>query len=261
MKLSHNNLNNDPPKSLSKRNDKKSVNIKWNSKLIFQLGLIISLFLVYLIMETKFKIIEKDQAFVNKEYLDEILMFTFTIDEPISEIKKTEIKENHVSKVITEVINIVPNDTKDKDLKNILVPTKETPLIITPKKRTKEEIDVVKNILGVEFVPVFPGCEKLSSNKEKRDCMSLKIKKFIVKKFNTDKIDESSNIEEQVITVQFTIDSKGLVRNVSARAPNKLLEKEAKRVVSNLPTMIPGRQGDKNVAVQYMIPITFKTEF
>jgi len=37
MKLSNNNLNNDQPKSLSKRNDKKSVNIKWNSKLFFQI--------------------------------------------------------------------------------------------------------------------------------------------------------------------------------------------------------------------------------
>lgn len=155
----------------------------------------------------------------------------------------------------------MPNEINGKDLKNILVPTKETPLIIIPKKGNKEEIDVIKNILGVEFFPVFPGCEKLSSDKEKRNCMSLKIKKFIVKKFNTDKIEESSTIKEQTITVQFTIDSNGIVRNVSARAPNKLLEKEAKRVVSNLPTMIPGRQGDKNVAVQYMIPITFKTEF
>jgi protein TonB len=261
MKLSHNNLNNDQPKSLSNRNDKKSVNIKWNSKLIFQLGLIISLCLVYLIMETKFKIIEKDQAFISKEYLAEIPMVTYTIDEPIQKIKKKVIIEKYGLKVITNVINIVPNETKDKYLKNILVSTKETPLIIIPKKETKEEIDVIKNILGVEFVPVFPGCEKLSSNKEKRNCMSLKIKKFIVKKFNTDKIEESSKIKEQIIIVQFTIDSNGLVTNVTARAPNKLLEKEAKRVVSNLPMMIPGRQGNKNVAVQYMIPITFKTEF
>jgi len=49
--------------------------------LIFQLGLIIRLFLVYLIMETKLKIIEKDHAFISKEYLDEIPMVTNTIDE------------------------------------------------------------------------------------------------------------------------------------------------------------------------------------
>jgi hypothetical protein len=48
---------------------------------------------------------------------------------------------------------------------------------------------------------------------------------------------------------------------VIAKAPNKLLEKEAKRVVSKLPSMILGKQGDKYVAVQYIIPITFKTVF
>lgn len=261
MKLSQNNLNNDQPKSLSKRNDKKSVNIKWNSKLFFQLGLIISLVLVYLIMETKFEIIDKEQAFVEKEYLEEMPMVRYTIDEPIPLPKEKVVFEKNAPKIITKIINIVSEETPDIEIEN----TKET-LIVTPSKNNlkeekKEEIDILKNFMGVEFVPVFPGCEKLLSNEEKRNCMSLKIRKFIVKKFDTDKLDESSQIKEQKITVQFTINNEGKVINVTARAPNKLLEKEAKRVVAKLPQMIPGRQGDKNVAVQYMVPITFKTEF
>lgn len=115
--------------------------------------------------------------------------------------------------------------------------------------------------MGVEFVPVFPGCEDFSSNTEKRKCMSLKIKSFIVKNFNTDILEDSSHEKEQKITVQFTINDQGEITKVIARAPNKLLESEAKRVVLNLPQMTPGRQGNNNVAVQYMIPIKFKTEF
>ena len=261
MKLSQNNLNNDQPKSLSKRNDKKSVNIKWNSKLFFQLGLIASLVLVYLIMETKFEINEKDQAFNNKEYLEEMPMVTYTIDEPIPLPKEKVVLEKNVPKIITKIITIVSEETPDIDIENTTETIIVSPSKNIPKEDNKKEIEITKNVMGVEFVPVFPGCEKLISNKEKRNCMSLKIKKFIVKKFDTNKLDESSQIKEQKITVQFTINSEGNVTNVTARAPNKLLEKEAKRVVAKLPQMIPGRQGDKNVAVQYMVPITFKTEF
>lgn len=101
MKLSSNNLNNDQPKSFSKRNDKKSVNIKWNSKLFFQIGLVISLVVVYLIMETKFEITDNNQAFNNREYLDEIPMFSFAIDEPVF-IPKEKILD---LKSITKVVN------------------------------------------------------------------------------------------------------------------------------------------------------------
>jgi len=115
--------------------------------------------------------------------------------------------------------------------------------------------------MGVEFVPVFPGCEVAATNEDKRNCMSNKIRKFIVKKFNTSKLDDSGIIKVQRISVQFTIDTSGKVINVSARASNKSLEKEAIRVILKLPKMKPGRQGAKNVPVQYRIPITFKTDY
>ena len=52
--------------------------------------------------------------------------------------KKKVIIGNLVPKVISKVINRVPNVTKEKDLKNILVPTKETLLIIVPNKGVKK---------------------------------------------------------------------------------------------------------------------------
>ena len=260
MKLSNNNLNNDQPKSFSKRNDKKSVNIKWNSKLFFQLGLIVSLALVYLIMETKFEITEKEYASNSKEYLEEIPMVTYSIDELVPIPKEKKIQKIIEPKIITKVFEVVSNSTPVKEIEKITEPIIGAPIISSPTKVVKKEPEL-KSIMGVEFVPVFPGCESLTTNIEKRDCMSLKIKKFIIKKFNTDKLEESSTIKTQKIIVQFTIDKEGNVMNVVSRAPNKLLEKEAVRVVSKLPQMIPGRQGDKNVPVQYAIPITFKTEF
>ncbi len=88
MKLFHCNFSNDQPKSLSKRSDKKSVNIKWNSKLFFQLGLILSILVVYFLIQIKFDVKENKQDYASVNYLDEIPMITFTIDEPILIPKK-----------------------------------------------------------------------------------------------------------------------------------------------------------------------------
>ena len=252
MKLSKNKLNNDQPKSLSKRNDKKSVNIKWNSKLFFQLGIIVALFAVYFIMEIKFKDQLNHVAVNDEDFLTEYPMFTYVVEKPTPIPKKKVAKKITAPKVIKKVFTVLPDDGLEIEDSIIDVPSIENPItetttIIQPKK----EETVLKNVFGVEFVPVFPGCESLSTNNDKRNCMSLKIRKYIGKKFNTDIIEDDLSVKTQKVFVQFTIDINGNVSNVSARAPSKVLEKEAIRVVSNLPKMIPGRQG--KIMFQYNI--------
>lgn len=259
MKFFHNNLNNDQPKSLSKRFDKKSVNIKWNSKLFFQIGLLISLSAVYLIMQTKFEVAEKHFAKTDLDYLDEIPIITFTVEEPVFVPKKKLIVKAIPPKVIEKLIELVPDETPDKKIIKTEVPVESNKSTTTSPK--KENIPIkLRSLMGVEFVPVFPGCESFITNEDKRNCMSKKIRKYIVRKFNTNKLDDSAMINSQKITVQFTINSNGNIVNVIAKASNKTLENEAVRVVSKLPKMQPGRQGNKNVAVQYTIPITFKVD-
>jgi protein TonB len=260
MKLSNNNLSNDQPKSLSKQFDKKSVNIKWNSKLYFQIGLLISLSAVYLIMQTKFEIAERHFAKTDIDYLDEIPIITFTVEEPILTPKKKPFVKPIPPKVIEKVIEVVPDDTPDKKITKTEIPLDTNTNKAIPSKKEEKPI-ILRSLMGVEFVPIFPGCESSITNEDKRNCMSKKIKKYIVRKFNTNKLDDSETIKSQKIIVQFTINSKGNVVNVIAKAPNKTLENEAVRVVSKLPKMKPGRQGKKNIAVQYTIPITFKTDF
>ena len=62
------------------------------------------------------------------------------------------------------------------------------------------------------------------------------------------------------IYVNFKIDSKGYVTDVIANSKNHNLKDEALRVIKNLPTMKPGKQGDKNVDVLYTVPIIFKIQ-
>jgi protein TonB len=109
-------------------------------------------------------------------------------------------------------------------------------------------------------VPVFPGCEKKKGNEGKKKCMSEKIAKFVNKKFNTDLAGDLGLSGRQRISVFFKIDKSGNIVGVGARAPHPGLEKEAKRVISLLPRMQPGRQRGKSVTVPYSLPILFQVQ-
>jgi protein TonB len=58
----------------------------------------------------------------------------------------------------------------------------------------------------------------------------------------------------------FTIDKNGKVGEVRSRGPHSILESEAERIILRLPDMLPGREHDKAVKVNYSIPITFQLD-
>ena len=121
----------------------------------------------------------------------------------------------------------------------------------------EEDIDVPFAV--IENVPVFPGCEG-GNNDAKRDCMSKKISDFVNKKFNTELASELGLSGRQRINVIFKIDKTGAITGIRARAPHPGLEKEAERVISQLPKMQPGKQRGKPVNVPYSLPIVFQVQ-
>ena len=112
----------------------------------------------------------------------------------------------------------------------------------------------------IENVPVYPGCEG-NGNQELKKCMSTKISEFVNQNFDMKKI-EALDLPPKVYrtSVQFKIDKEGKVVDVRAHAPHPEIEKEAVRVVSNLPQMQPGKQRGIAVGVLYSLPIIFKVE-
>src|SRR5690606_4502698 len=112
----------------------------------------------------------------------------------------------------------------------------------------------------IENVPVFQGCEHLTSNDEKKKCTSDKITEFVSGNFNR-KIAKKNGLKgRQRMTVLFKIDKEGSITGVQSRAPHPSLEAEAIRVVKLLPKMIPGKQRGINVTVPYSLPIVFVAE-
>ena len=110
----------------------------------------------------------------------------------------------------------------------------------------------------VDEAPVYPGCEDLASNEEKKTCLSREVTMFVNLNFNTSLGKKLNLTGLNRIFVQFRINSDGVVEVVKVRAPHEALEEEAKRVVKSLPKMVPGRQNGKKVGVLYSLPITYR---
>lgn len=69
-----------------------------------------------------------------------------------------------------------------------------------------------------------------------------------------------NGIEGRVI-VQFVVSKSGSISNVAVvRGVDPSLDKEAVRVVSNMPNWTPGKQNGTTVNVRYTLPVTFKLQ-
>jgi TonB family protein len=108
----------------------------------------------------------------------------------------------------------------------------------------------------IDQVPIFPGCEDAQ---DPRACFNERIQKHISKHFNYPQEAQDLGIEGRV-SVIFTIDTNGDLRNIKQRGPHKLLEDEVERIIKKLPQMTPGQHKGEAVNVPFSIPVTFKLQ-
>lgn len=110
----------------------------------------------------------------------------------------------------------------------------------------------------VEEIPLFSKCESQPLIKQAK-CFEEQMNKHILKNFKYPEEALKNEIQGRVL-VQFTINENGAVQDIRMRGPKggELLEKEARRLVTELPKFIPGKHNGKVVKVKYGIPITFK---
>lgn len=237
---------------------KKDADLKPNTTIYFQMGLIVCLLMSYFALEMKFF---TEPIEVNTiSYLDEPDL-EYTMDE--FEIYKKVKPEKRIVKQKRYDWN-EPKIDKTNELEETLekLLTKNQPKVDEPFKEPK--IDIIEppektfSIIGVSQVPIFPGCENEFTREGQRQCMSDKVNKLIQKKFNNDLAGDLGLSGLQRISVQFTIDKWGKVTGIKTRAPRPELEREAQRVLKLLPQMTPGKQNEEDVAVMYAFPITLK---
>ncbi len=230
------------------------IEIGRNSSLYFAIGLNLMLFLSWQALE--YKTYDKDLASIDIIDVDE------EIDEEIPVININTPPPPPPPVAITESIEIVEDA---EEVEETIIESTETALDDAIEERVisvsdvdveevEEEVEVP--FAAIEDVPIFPGCEG-KSRKEMKDCFQKKIQEHVVKNFRYPQTAIDLGIQGRV-SVIFVIDSKGHTIKVRSRGPDKILEKEAERIIGLLPKMTPGKQRGRSVKVSYAIPIFFK---
>ena len=126
------------------------------------------------------------------------------------------------------------------------------------EKTYQQEVNDVPFAI-VEEIPIYPGCENLETDKEKKACISDKITRFVNSNFDTSLGKKLGLTGLNRVDVQFRINRNGVVEVLRVRAPHEALEEEARRVVNGLPKMVkPAKHNGENVGVLYFLPINFR---
>ena len=141
----------------------------------------------------------------------------------------------------------------DDEVEETVIESTETTQeeVIEDVEVLEEDLDVDVPFAIIEDVPLFPGCENVKKS-ERRKCFQDKIQRHIAKNFRYPEIAQEMGIQGRV-HVQFIISKDGSITGIQSRGPDKNLEKEANRIISKLPKMIPGKQRD----VLFVCPIVF----
>ncbi len=236
-----------------KKNPK--ANLESYSKLFLQLGLVLALLVIYLGIE--YKTFDRSLADLgdanNQEEVEE--------DIPITE-RIEQIKPPPPPPPAPEKIEVVEDEKEVEETVLESTETDESEAVeIEEIEEAVEEEEVAEDVpfAIIEDVPVYPGCK--GTKQQKKDCLNKSMQKHVARKFNADlATDLGLSPGKKKIYIQFKITKTGTIQIIGARAPHARLEKEAKRVVSLLPRMTPGKQRGRPVNVTYMLPISFNVE-
>ena len=223
-----------------------------NSSLYFVIGLSLILLISWQAIEwrTYEKVYAYEALNVDDEDDEEI---------PITEQLKTPPPPPPPPPPAPEVIEVVEDEEEVEETVIESTETNEDEIIEVEEVEIEEEFDDVDVPFAViEDVPIFPGCEKVAKS-ERRKCFQEQMNKHIRRNFRYPEIAQEMGIQGRVY-VNFIISKDGSISNIRMRGPDKNLEKEAQRIISKLPSMIPGKQRGRAVRVPFSIPITFRLQ-
>lgn len=197
-------------------------------------GLVLSLFIVYSIVNWKFYDVqasELGQLVVEEEEEDII---------PITE-QNTPPPPPPPPPAAPEIIEIVEND---EEVEDIVIDTEVEVDEVIEVFEVEEEVVEEEVFTIVESMPEFPGGQK-------------KLFEYLGKNIKFPPAARANGISGKVY-INFTVGKNGKIRDIKIlRGVHDLLDKEAVRVVKAMPAWKPGKQRGKTVSVSYNLPINF----
>lgn len=230
-----------------------NLELKRNNTLYFFIGMVVILLLAYLALEWKtyYPVSEWEIGQIDPTSLDE--------EEPPITIQKLKTPPPKIQ--VPQVIEI--KEDEEEIIETVIESTESNEDIeITPIENIEvadtDEPEIVPWIT-IENAPVFPGCEAISDEDEKKACFQEMMQKHIQRHFRYPESAQEMGLQGRV-NIIFTIQKDGSIGDVQMRGPHEILEKEAARIISKLPKMTPGKQRGTPVKVPFSIPITFKLQ-
>ena len=213
-----------------------------NTKLYFAIGLCLMVFVSWRLIEWKTydkSAIDIDNLNIQDDDDEEV---------PLTEQLKTP--PPPPPPPAPEIIEVVEDE---EEVEETVIESTETTQeeVIEDVEVLEEDLDADVPFAIIEDVPLFPGCENVKKS-ERRKCFQDKIQRHIAKNFRYPEIAQEMGIQGRV-HVQFIISKDGSITGIQSRGPDKNLEKEANRIISKLPKMIPGKQRD----VLFVCPLVF----
>ena len=103
---------------------------------------------------------------------------------------------------------------------------------------------------------MFEECKNVPKEEQEK-CFKKSLDAFVSKTLVYPETAMQMGSQGRVV-VQFRIKKDGNVEVINTQGKDKILEKEARRVIEKLPRLIPGKQREGPVAVIFSYPIVFR---
>ena len=150
----------------------------------------------------------------------------------------------------TDPVDEVPIGSTDPSDPTPPAPPESIPVV------EDENPEIVVPFAVIEDKPLFQECKNVPRS-EQMSCFKEHLDKHVKNNFRYPQAALDMGIEGRV-NVSFHINTDGTITILGVRGTDRILEDEAKRIISSIPKLIPGKQRDKPTAVTFAYPINFK---
>ena len=208
------------------------------------MGLIVALAILY----TAFEWTQREITVHEAENEDFLVEEEIQIDQTFQEETPPPPPEPEEVPEVIEEIKIVDDNVKTEEVNFTTEDTKEEvkiQQIELPEEPEEEEIEEV--FMVVEEMPEFPGG-------------MAKLMKYFSDNVRYPVVAAENGIQGRVIC-QFTVWKDGTIRDIVVlKGVDKSLDKEAIRLIENMPNWKPGKQRGKAVSCKYTVPVSFRLQ-
>lgn len=210
--------------------------------LLLEIGLIVALLAVivafsYTPSEHRIDKVDLNYGPIEEEMTD----ITIQDQKPPEMPKKVEMN------VITDMLQIVTNDTKittDVDFAEFDESTEIVQQVVVKEEEIVEE----EIFVTAETMPSFMGGD-----------LGV-FRNWVQKQLNYPPIAQENGIQGKVI-IQFVVEKDGRLTNVQVLStPDRSLSEEAVRVLQLSPRWSPGKQRNQPVRIKYTLPVDFRIQ-